>query len=307
MPAETYPINTSIREINGDCWLIAGKLLLSRQCLPSSNQPSWSDGNGLFYVLSEATGPEPECRPLSEASELQKVYDAGGASAVWRVGEAFIKVKEVMIPNATREHVTLDYLHGKGPLGFDIPIVHYHAEFNGRYYIVLGRLPGQTVSEAWPDMDEPTKQYYVRRTANICEQLAAWKGDSISGVDGHQLSDLFFTKLEQENNCDPQNILSNCQELGMDCSSFVFYHCDLGPGNIIVNPTEGSIGILDWETAGFVPREWVRTKFCFSSGMDLPVDDEDARPDWRRRVSRQLRDMGFSEVADEWWAWWNSG
>lgn len=95
-------------------------------------------------------------------------------------------------------------------------------------------------------------------------------------------------------------------ELGMDCSSFVFYHCDLGPGNIIVNPTEGSIGILDWETAGFVPREWIRTKFCFSSGMDLPVDDEDACPDWRRRVSRELRDMGFPEVVDEWWVWWNS-
>ncbi len=33
----------------------------------------------------------------------------------------------------------------------------------------------------------------------------------------------------------------------MDCSSFGFYHCDLGPGNIIVNDR---IGILDWETAG---------------------------------------------------------
>ncbi|KAK7398313.1 hypothetical protein QQX98_012314 [Neonectria punicea] len=307
MPDETHPINESIREIDGDYWLIADRLLLSRQRLPSSNQPSWSDGNGLFYVLSDATGPRSESRPLSETSELQKVYDAGGVSAVWRVGEAFIKVKEVTMPNATREHVTLDYLHSKGPLGFGIPNVHYHAEFNGRYYIVLSRLPGQTLSEAWPNMDEPIKQDYVRRIANICEQLAAWKGDSISGVDAHQLSDLFFTKLGGEKNCDPQNILNNCKELGMDCSSFVFYHCDLGPGNIIVNPTRGSIGILDWETAGFVPREWIRTKFCFSSGMDLPVEDEDIRPDWRRRVSRQLRDMGFPEVVDEWWVWWNAG
>lgn len=173
MAAEVYPINASIWEINSDCWLIAGKLLLSRQCLPSSNQPSWSDGNGRFYVLSEVSRPQSECQPLSEASELRKVYDAGGVSAVWRAGEAFIKVKEVTMPNATREHVTLEYLHRKGPLGFSIPIVYYHAEFNGRYYIVLGRLPGQTLSEAWPNMDEPTKKHHVRRIASAVSLISA--------------------------------------------------------------------------------------------------------------------------------------
>ncbi|KND90419.1 hypothetical protein TOPH_05013 [Tolypocladium ophioglossoides CBS 100239] len=142
-----HSANESIREIDGDSWLIADKLLLSRQCLPSPDQPSWSDGNGLFYVLSEATGPRPESRPLSEASELQKVYDTGNVSAVWRVGEAFFK----------------------GPLGFDIPKVHFHAEFNGRYYIVTSRSPGQPLSEAWPNVDGPTKQDYLHRLANIYE------------------------------------------------------------------------------------------------------------------------------------------
>lgn len=307
MAAETHPINDSIRETDGGYWLIADKLLLSRQYSPPPDQPFWNDGNGLFFVLSEDAAPISESRPLSETSEIQKVYDVGGISAVWRVGEAFIKVKKVALPNATREHVTLDYLRHKGPLGFDVPNVYYHAEFNERYYIVLSRLPGQTLAEAWPEMDENTKQHYVCRIATICEQLAAWEGDSISGVDGRQLSDLFFTKLGAEKNCDAQHILNNCKELGMDCTSFVFYHCDLGPGNIIADLTKDSIGILDWETAGFVPREWIRTKFCFSSGMDLPIEDEDARPDWRRRVSRQLRDMGLPEVVDEWWAWWNAG
>ncbi|POR37709.1 Uncharacterized protein TPAR_02087 [Tolypocladium paradoxum] len=307
MPAETLPINESIREIDGDCWLIGDKLLLSRQCSPSSDHPSWSDGNGLFYVLSEATDPPPESRPLSETSELQKVYDIQTFSSVWRVGEAFIKVKKPLIPDATREHVTLDYVHSKGPVGFGIPDVYYHAEFNGRYYIVLSRLPGQTLSEAWPNMDEPTKQDHVRRIANVCEELAAWKGDSISGVDGHQVSDLFFTKLGWEKNCDPQHLVNNCKEMGMDCSSFVFYHCDLGPGNIIVNPTEGPIGIIDWEIAGFVPREWIRTKFCFCGGLDLPFKDMDARVDWRRRVTRQLGVMGFPEALDKWAAWYKSG
>jgi hypothetical protein len=37
---------------------------------------------------------------------------------VWRVGDTFIKFKELITPNATREHTTLEYLQGKQPLGF---------------------------------------------------------------------------------------------------------------------------------------------------------------------------------------------
>lgn len=88
----------------------------------------------------------------------------------------------------------------------------------------------------------------------------------------------------------------------MDCSSFVFYHCDLGPGNILIGP-QGSIGIIDWETAGFVPREWIRTKFRISGGMDLPLADETARTDWRRRVSEKLESLGFQDVAGGWQSW----
>lgn len=65
--------------------------------------------------------------------------------------------------------------------------------------------------------------------------------------------------------------------LGMECSPLVFYHCDLGPGNIIIDPEDDSIGIIDWETAGYVPKDWIRTKFCLSSGINLPVGSDDAR------------------------------
>ncbi len=92
----------------------------------------------------------------------------------------------------------------------------------------------------------------------------------------------------------------------MDCSTFTFYHCDLGPGNIIVSLAEGSIGIIDWETAGFVPKEWIRTKFCVSSGMDLPEGDQDSRVDWRRRVQRELEKEGFPEIAERWMTWWSN-
>ena len=155
-------------------------------------------------------------------------------------------------------------------------------------------------------MEEEMKQYYVSRVENICKELAVWKADSISGVDGQYLSDGFLTRKGLPKDFSPRNLPINCKDLGMDCSTFIFYHCDLGPGNIIVNPTEGLIGIIDWETAGFVPKEWIRTTFRISGGMDLPGGDQESRVDWRRRVNRELEREGFPDIVEQWMTWWKS-
>lgn len=44
--------------------------------------------------------------------------------------------------------------------------------------------------------------------------------------------------------------------MGMACSKFVFYHADLGPGNIIVEdiPETGTIDVIDWELASYFPK-----------------------------------------------------
>jgi serine/threonine protein kinase len=304
MPVKARPVNESIQEINNNSWVIGDRILLSRRRSPPSGS-SWSDGKGSFYVISEAPYPLPPSRPLSATTHIEKVYDAGGVSAVWSIGDAFCKVK-ILDPDATREHVTLDYLHNKRPLSFATPDVYYHAEYDGRYYIVLSGLTGHTLTKAWPNMDEAMKQHYVSRVVKVCKELAVWQADYISGVDGRHLSETHLTRLGQPEDCSPQNLLTNCNDLGMDCSIFVLYHCDLGPGNIIVNLADGSIGIIDWETAGFVPREWIRTKFRISGGMDLPGSDQELRVDWRRRVQRRLGEEGFPDIAERWMVWWRN-
>lgn len=300
-----HPLNESIREIDGSHWLIENALMLSHDDSPETpGQASWNDGNGGRFTLRQAPRPLPPSRPLHQTSAIQKIYEGGTVSAVWQAGGAFIKAKHIALPEATREHTTLDYLHRQQPLGFEIPTVYFHMELEGRYFIILSKLHGRTLAETWPLVDETTRQIYVDRVAAICESLAAWEGDAVSGVDGCQLSDLFLTK-RGSHDCRNHILLENCQQQAMDCSSFVFYHCDLGPGNIIISP-RGSLGIIDWETAGFVPKEWIRTKFRISSGLDLPSGDAKARTDWRRRVSERLALMQFQDVADGWASWWRS-
>jgi serine/threonine protein kinase len=296
-------VNESIREISDNCWVIGGKILLTRAESPLCS-PSWSDGKGSFYNISEAASPVPPSRPLSTESCIRKVYEAGGASAVWVVGDAICKVK-VLDPHSTREHTTLQYLHDKQHLSFPVPKVYYHTEHDNRYYIIQSRLSGETLSSVWSTADDVTKQQYVTRVVDICQELAIWRADNVCGVDGKHLSDLYLTR-RLSNDCSPTTLLRNCKELEMDCSEFLFYHCDLGPGNIIVNTTDGTLGLIDWETAGFVPREWIRTKFRVSGGLDLPGHDHDSRGDWRRRVQRHLEKEGFPDIAETWMTWWKN-
>ncbi|KAI0183532.1 hypothetical protein EV127DRAFT_376691 [Xylaria flabelliformis] len=300
-------IGNSLRQIDDDSWLVAGSLLLCHKAVPGSELASWSDGSDGFFILSDAPTPPPETQPLSKTCEIRKVYDAGGASVVWRVGKAFIKLKEMISSDATKEHTTLEYLRARQPLSFRIPDVYYHTDLGNRYLIVTGGLAGRTLNDMWHEIEETARQECVSRIAKTCMELATWEGEIIGGVDGKQLTDLYLLKSSAEVDFSPDHLLKNCKEIGMDCSSFVFYHCDLGPGNILIDEDndEFSIGIIDWETAGYVPREWIRTKFRCSSGMDLPeIAGENTSPtDWRRRVSQELERLGFSDVVENWLAW----
>ncbi|KFH46574.1 hypothetical protein ACRE_026670 [Hapsidospora chrysogenum ATCC 11550] len=65
-------------------------------------------------------------------ADIKKVYDAGDMSAVFKIGEAFCKVRHLDIPGVTREHVTLAWLHERKSclqLGMDCSkLVFYHCD-----------------------------------------------------------------------------------------------------------------------------------------------------------------------------------
>ncbi|KAH9903683.1 hypothetical protein F4778DRAFT_94713 [Xylariomycetidae sp. FL2044] len=317
--ADQSHVRQLIETIDDNSWIIGGKLLLARQASSAGKDGChchWSDGDGSFYVLSNAPHPLPPSRPLSPASTVQQVYEAGDRAAVWRAGDAFLKVRDLdpYKLRSTREHVTLRALHerGGGNLSFAVPRCLYHALWDLRYFLVLSAVPGETLDVAWPTMKEEQKQYYVDRVASICRELGEWEADYIGGVDRKELSDRFMKQRDGPDDYSHRTLVANCIEVGMDCTgSFRFYHCDLGPQNLIIHTADQSIGIIDWETAGFVPAAWIRTKFHISSGMDLtqqPVVAANPYPgwDWRVRVGRKLGAEGFPEVADEWLEWWKA-
>lgn len=129
----------------------------------------------------------------------------------------------------------------------------------------------------------------------------------MSGVDGKSMPEHYLTESDDEPkrgpvDFSPETLEKSCRiGLTMDCSSFVFYHTNLGPRNIIVNNKQ--IGIIDWETAGYVPRGWTRTKFALSPGMDLPDESTDDVHYFRKDVWKLLGTMGFESYHEAFGAW----
>jgi hypothetical protein len=86
---------------------------------------------------------------------------------------------------------------------------------------------------AWPSLNEYWRRHYVNTVVEVCKKMAEWKGHMLGGVDGKNLTEWYILESGPKD-FSPAKLQATCEALGMDCSSFVFYHGDLGPTNIIV-------------------------------------------------------------------------
>ncbi|KAH6985592.1 kinase-like domain-containing protein [Ilyonectria destructans] len=293
-------VRDSVRQIDDNSWLIGNKLLLHRTSV--AENCLWHT-DGLYYTLSDDSSLFPAPETLPTDSYVCPLYSSADVSAVWRFGDAFLKIKLFQgRRDATTENVTLDWL-AKEKLSFVTPRTFYYTKEDDRSYLFSSRVPGKTLAGAWKGMNEDDKTNYACRIAEICEELSIRTSEAITGVDGRQLADAWLHSSPNPPDFRPETLRENCTQLGMGTSAsstFVFYHNDLGPANIIINSGQ-VVGIIDWEIAGYVPREWIRTKFGVGWGMDF--DSHNDPSEWRSQVERQLGRKGFPEVIDAWKKW----
>ncbi|SMY30118.1 unnamed protein product [Zymoseptoria tritici ST99CH_1A5] len=289
-------------------------MILSRHNATDPDVPCWSDGSGNFFKINELSDDhEPGFKTPRDEDTVPLVHHAGDVHAVWKVGTAYLKVMIPATPLITREHITLQALQQRR-CPIEVPRVIYHGEWDGRYYLIITEVPGITLDRAWPSMGVIARDDCVAKVTKLCKDLAALMGSSarIAGIDGSHLAEYFLgTRSGKEWNFDPEIMKQRSIDRGMDCSALTFYHCDLGPNNILIRtgPTGVSIGVIDWECAGFVPASWIRTKFILAGGMDfeIPGGSKEARQEWRIRMEEALGQDGFKESLKSWQAWSSSG
>lgn len=290
-------ISKSLKQIDSNTWLI-DVLVLHRSPYPSDTATWNDDGDNSSYTLTDVFSPPPAVLTPPDSPYIKLVHEAGDASAVWSIGNnAFCKVRYIE-EGVTPESVTLNFVRDQRP-SFETPKVLHHAFGDDRSYLFLQRVVGRTLDAAWPSLTEYWQRHYVNTAVNVCKEMAEWKGYRFGGVDGQNIPEYYLATPSGSDDFSSVNLEAGCKAMGMDCSSFVFYHADLGPTNIIVEdkPSSGRVGIIDFEISGYFPRGWIRTKFRLSSGMDLSASATDNQTWWRAVIQKMLGAHGFEDYA----------
>ncbi|KAJ5728693.1 uncharacterized protein N7483_003201 [Penicillium malachiteum] len=289
-----FPASYLVTEVNEDTWLVDSLLL--RRSKGASPLSTWYDQQEDFsHFVTDVPTPRPPSVPLAENHPtLKLVYDIRCYTAVFSVGtEAFCKIKPQKT-NVTLKAVTLEFVHTQWP-DSEVPQVFHNTIRDGRSFLFMSRVPGRTLAEAWPSLDETWKHRYVESVISVCVSLQLLERDKIGGVDGNGVEQQDLFGYGEEKHPDPQSLQQRCELLGMDCSKYVFCRLDLGPVSLIVEdvPTSGRVGFIDWESAGFFPREWLRTKAIVSVGLDIPEELSGSDdPSWWR-LQRALGEQGI--------------
>ncbi|KAG8669696.1 hypothetical protein FPOAC2_09039 [Fusarium poae] len=297
-PRKLY-IYDLVKEVSKDAWIINDGALITRHH-SQPPQPYWEGDQGSFFTMAEAPSPRPPTQrisddcPITDAVKMSNKY-----WGLFKIGQAHLKVSRDV---GAQEHNTLEAL-AKASFDFIVPTEYCHAVYGNYYYIVHTILPGKSIAEVWPKTDDGELQMkWMRQIAEAYDQLSKWHNDRVCGVDGgnlvHHLS--IRGDWNDRNSFTPEVIQKNYEDIGLDCSEFVFAHNHAMPLAFTVDETKGLLGISAWGSAGFVPRDWVRTTTRTNDMNQSVVICKDSWTPrdfnlWHNKMEIALAEKGFRE------------
>ena len=304
----TPTIDTSVRRLTPDRWMLGSSKVCERVTTQKSSNViiSWQDGDGTFYLRERVEGdlllPENHL-------ETGLVHVGGTSAAVWSIGNnAFCKVK-AWCEGLELESETIRFV-GRNVRCIPLPEVIYSwvdLEWN-RSFLILKRVDGQTLRDAWPALTSPQKSQIASQIAKYCSSLATITSLEFESATGHGVLEPFLTLPAEPSHpswkprplgplslTDFTTYLSHRSAANrLDIGPYLhFYHADLGPSNIMVSEEGNVEGILDWESAGFYPRFWIASKPLLSAGFYLKSMEGTKREAWCDLLGSMLKKEGY--------------
>lgn len=304
------PIRASITQISPGRWLLGSTI----ECRLVSERPSesyitaWKDGD-MWYVITSASERPTSATPPN-SNDLALVHEGGEESAIWSIGSnALCKVHHCWSPDIPPENETIQFVRENAP-HVPVPEVLYFGIEGDRSFLILKRVHGLTLRDAWEGLSDQQKDSIVDEVATFCRDLASLTAERLQSVQGGPVVEPYLAHSGQDL-LEPLSISeseayfyrADLQPNPTIGDRFHFYHPDLGPGNIIIKDQKVS-GIIDWEAAGFYPHFWICTKPSVSRGLNFypPISGVD-EVEWRRKLRLKLQSYGFPRYA-EWFLEW---
>ncbi|EGX93679.1 Protein kinase-like domain [Cordyceps militaris CM01] len=198
-----------------------------------------------------------------------------------------------------------------------IPVPRVHCSFTRRNvtYIVMERMRGKTLADAWPSLSDADVERILLQLRGMLDELRAVPapGTAIQSCIGGSLRDSRIPRPEprfgpfstthafhewlreglgpeeKPRYVDDEEWTDIKYMIAMqnrDCESPVFTHGDLNPFNIIVR--DGNIeAIIDWEFSGWLPPYWEYTSVWLGNKI---------RGAWQQMAAKFIDPMTFLSV-----------
>lgn len=192
-----------------------------------------------------------------------------------------------------------------------VPGVIHNWVDNDRSLLLLKRVEGTTLRDAWQTMSIHEQKFILDEVVRLCNLFASVTSNRLQGVQGGPVLEPYLAHsgkdtLEPLAVCESKRYffregLHPNPEIG---SQFHFYHPDLGPGNTIVSNNRIS-AIIDWEGAeftpvsGFLPNRQSRQVSNFYPPIPGVEDTE-----WGRKPRMKLKNKAIRDSRN---GIWNGG
>lgn len=304
-------IKWSVRKLSQSSWALGSSVVCQKNGTPPTNVlKAWSDGEDQWYIGPSEGNSQAE--PNNTSKDVELIHAAGTSAAVWSLGTSIICKTKAWVEGLQSEADTISFVKGLIP-DVTVPEVLYAwvDESWNRSFIVERRITGTTLDEAWSSLRDEQKKAIAHLTGQICRTLAQSTSQLFETASHSSIVESFFGSRRFDS---PEPSWKPCMLEIMSVAdfeefstrffdgtrqsvgeAFLFYHADLGPGNIMVHDGR-FVGIIDWESAGYFPEWWIATKPQMSAGF-LLKDREDGtdRAQWATMLSEELQQFGFQK------------
>ncbi|KAL2370089.1 hypothetical protein RJ035_005480 [Blastomyces gilchristii] len=307
------PVNQSVLQPSQHRWYLGSRIECERietQAPPAGVLAAWSDGDCSYILRKISADIAPPESQDHVSKDVHLVHEGGSSSAVWAIGKsAFCKVK-YWHPSLGLEGDTIAFVREHIPQIL-VPEVIYSWIDEDRTFLILKRVQGVTLRDAWLLFSSLQRDLILKEIASICDLLALKTSAKLQSVSGKALPERFLA-VAKDGFVGPLTLTESrkyftvldsnlCPKIG---KHFYLYHADLGPGNIMVSKDGSITGILDWEAAGFYPHFWIATKPSVAPGLDFspPIAGVEEF-EWRKQLRLELENRGYPQ-ASGWYMEW---
>lgn len=308
--SSSVPIRNSVVQISSSKWRLGCAFECDRlaELDDTCAAAAWKDGE-YWYTIRPATSEQSIDDTPANSGEVRLIHEGGTGSAVWALGNDAICKVHYWSTDTTSESKTINFVQERVP-EVPVPEVIYSWVDGNRSFLVLKRVPGITLRDAWGTMSNIQQDFILAEVVHLCELLASVTSERLQNVYGGPVLEPYLAHSKNDSleplSVDESKVYFFREDLHPNPEieeRFHLYHPDLGPGNILVFNNKPA-GIIDWESAGFYPRFWISTKPSVSPGLDFhPPIPGISDHEWRKRLRMELEDRGYPRFA-EWFMGW---